>query len=492
MSFERQYDSKYDEFTAAQASYLQSDLRQNAIDTALTKDKNIDTLLEYEDHNAVVLPDGQLRPDEIDQTLVESQIKEKLDEYEKEDPVSAELLRNYIFDKEDDVAEAWASKLDHSEVKIYPGSPKGPNPEDDPFTYSQWFYDNQPKSMYPDGPGTGREFGMKLKKMRTKDDLIIEAEQQPPALEDHAYMTIFDYFFDNIDEKYPLHTYEGIPENAINDEEEYYQGNDNYHLTFSGQRDVGELPLVPPNYTLYFHYYMTDMEKWTLYRGLPKMIKFARGWDEFWNDIAKGYYRGREVSDEVKIPSIWTYYNTLPGWARENPIVKNLAFALEYHKPHMDWRQKEIALNLACTYLRPIEGRLKDVIVEIAASRKLRVNMENAKDMMTELRFYEIDIGALGSDTEPDYGNDNQDSILALLSKGMDEENAKHNPLAKMLEGLNRDERSKERSKYTLDELNVSEFQVEPQSESCLTDFPLKPYADVDEIHAQRHIDNEH
>jgi len=100
-----------------------------------------------------------------------------LEEFEREDPVSAEILRNYIFDKEDEVAEAWASKLDPSEIKIYPGSPKGPNPEDDPFTYSQWFYDNQPKSMYPNGPSTGREFGMKLKKMRTKDDLIIEAEQ---------------------------------------------------------------------------------------------------------------------------------------------------------------------------------------------------------------------------------------------------------------------------------------------------------------------------
>jgi hypothetical protein len=41
-------------------------------------------------------------------------------------------------------------------------------------------------------------------------------------------------------------------------------------------------------------------------------------------------------------------------------------------------------MNLACSYLRPIEGRLRDVIIEVAASKKIRLNVELAKQMMAE------------------------------------------------------------------------------------------------------------
>lgn len=32
-------------------------------------------------------------------------------------------------------------------VKIYPGSPKGPLPQDDPDHYSEWFMRNQPEIL---------------------------------------------------------------------------------------------------------------------------------------------------------------------------------------------------------------------------------------------------------------------------------------------------------------------------------------------------------
>jgi hypothetical protein len=41
-------------------------------------------------------------------------------------------------------------------------------------------------------------------------------------------------------------------------------------------------------------------------------------------------------------------------------------------------------MNLACSYLRPIEGRLRDVIIEVAASKKIRLNVELGKQMMAE------------------------------------------------------------------------------------------------------------
>jgi len=60
------------------------------------------------------------------------------------DPVKAKELEEYYF-KKNEIDELLVENWDLSEVKLYPGSPKGPNPEDDPTFYSQWFVENQPK-----------------------------------------------------------------------------------------------------------------------------------------------------------------------------------------------------------------------------------------------------------------------------------------------------------------------------------------------------------
>ena len=75
--------------------------------------------------------------------------------------------------------------------------------------------------------------------------------------------------------------------------------------------------------------------------------------------------------------------------------------------------------------LRPIDGRLKDVITEVANSNKIRVNMTNAKEMMTELNMYQIDVAELGTDTEDDAdgeaANEKEFNRL-LMGGGVDEE----------------------------------------------------------------------
>jgi hypothetical protein len=56
-------------------------------------------------------------------------------------------MRKYFFQK-NELDEIALSKMDLSEIKIYPGSDKGPLPEDDVDHYSRWFIENQPKSIY--------------------------------------------------------------------------------------------------------------------------------------------------------------------------------------------------------------------------------------------------------------------------------------------------------------------------------------------------------
>jgi hypothetical protein len=82
--------------------------------------------------------------------LMEKQIKAEINLLKITDPEKAKEFNEYFF-KRNEVDEMMNQTLDLSEVKIYPGSDKGPLPEDDPDNYSRWFIENQPKSLYKDG-----------------------------------------------------------------------------------------------------------------------------------------------------------------------------------------------------------------------------------------------------------------------------------------------------------------------------------------------------
>jgi hypothetical protein len=51
----------------------------------------------------------------------------------------------------------------------------------------------------------------------------------------------------------------------------------------------------------------------------------------------------------------------------------------------MDIKDKEMAMNLACSYLQPIEGRMLDVVGQMCASQKIRMDGQLGKEMMSEL-----------------------------------------------------------------------------------------------------------
>lgn len=50
-------------------------------------------------------------------------------------------MKKFIFEK-NEYDDAFNYQVDEKEIKYYPGSVKGPLPEDDPDYYAQWFIDN--------------------------------------------------------------------------------------------------------------------------------------------------------------------------------------------------------------------------------------------------------------------------------------------------------------------------------------------------------------
>lgn len=56
-------------------------------------------------------------------------------------PELAAQREKFLFER-NEIDEILTDEPDMSEVKFYPGSDKGPNPEDNPEHYSEWFVSN--------------------------------------------------------------------------------------------------------------------------------------------------------------------------------------------------------------------------------------------------------------------------------------------------------------------------------------------------------------
>lgn len=60
-------------------------------------------------------------------------------------------------------------------------------------------------------------------------------------------------------------------------------------------------------------------------------------------------------------------------------------------------------MNYACSFIKPIHQDLENVIIEVATSNKIRLNIARGKEMLNSLKFYELDSMYLG-DTSADEG----------------------------------------------------------------------------------------
>lgn len=64
-----------------------------------------------------------------------------INEMKLEDPDRAKEIEDMVL-KRNEIDDILAEKVDMSEMKVYPGSAKGPLPEDDIDNYSRWLVEN--------------------------------------------------------------------------------------------------------------------------------------------------------------------------------------------------------------------------------------------------------------------------------------------------------------------------------------------------------------
>ena len=81
---------------------------------------------------------------------------------------------------------------------------------------------------------------------------------------------------------------------------------------------------------------------------------------------------------------------------------------------------------MACSFLRPVEKTMMDVITKAAASTKVQMTMKKGQQMLNELQFYELDEQWLGSESE-DFeggagGEGNERDIQTIIKQSMVDE----------------------------------------------------------------------
>ena len=135
-------------------SYIQSD-QKNQVEKFMEMsqhNKNMNT--EYtkgeEGIDYIYKKNPELDARLIDVAKMKADARAQLNEMKITEPALAAYYEEKLFKRNevDDVLDEDWSHIDLDKIiKFYPGSKKGPLPEDDPENYSEWFIRNQPNML---------------------------------------------------------------------------------------------------------------------------------------------------------------------------------------------------------------------------------------------------------------------------------------------------------------------------------------------------------
>lgn len=178
---------------------------------------------------------------------------------------------------------------------------------------------------------------------------------------------------------FPMQHFKGQPEFVIADHDKYDQssGAKMPFLRFHTPIRENELLPIPENHSLDYTKVMWELERWTLFKSLPSLMEFDANVKNILEKVSNGTIKVPDYVNEINPPSLNTYFSTLPSFARNDPFVRNAFMAYEHHHcGDMTIRQKEQMLNMACSFLRPIDTTMKEVLVIACMSNKVQMTMK--------------------------------------------------------------------------------------------------------------------
>lgn len=71
---------------------------------------------------------------------------------------------------------------------------------------------------------------------------------------------------------------------------------------------INELPPLPSEHSYNYQEVMFELERWTIFRALPPMMKFDKLMVNTLNGIRNGTLIVPDFMNEINPPSLWAYY----------------------------------------------------------------------------------------------------------------------------------------------------------------------------------------
>lgn len=105
--------------------------------------------------------------------------------------------------------------------------------------------------------------------------------------------------------------------------------------------------------------------------------------------------------------------------------------------------------------------------------------------MLNELPFYEVDEEWLGSESEEYEGVEEDRNQVIVNSQNDDEEEDPNSPMVQALRMQNRESRIEDMRAAAEKEMNINEYQVQPATNQCMTDFFLHDNMGPEDIEAR-------
>ena len=223
--------------------------------------------------------------EKFDTEAFNKQVKAQLALMAEKDPEKAEEARKFIFER-NELDEAWDRVVPKEEIMYYPGSAKGPEPEDDPEFYAKWLVEHQPPSAFPDGVVNLADLAVKQKFLKPKTDAITTGI----GVGNSVYQRYTDYFF-NTDELHPVKdNFDIRPEFALFKKSNFTTKEDVRppEIVFTSVQGPNELPPIMPDAPYAYHHLHEPLERWTIFRQLPELLKFDKDLYDFMGNVKKG------------------------------------------------------------------------------------------------------------------------------------------------------------------------------------------------------------
>jgi len=176
MEFHKRYDSPQQAKHDLEDSWNNSSLKALTQERTEIQKHNVQLLNEYKEGEEGIDSFPHMKDKRVaDINKIKRDLRSHINSLKVNDPLLAKEYQRVLFEKDELDTPPEIDPL--TIVKYYPGSPKGPKPEDDPKHYSEWFMRNQPidalygKNASPDF----RDIGARWKYVFSKNEIEEDA-----------------------------------------------------------------------------------------------------------------------------------------------------------------------------------------------------------------------------------------------------------------------------------------------------------------------------